>query len=196
MVELPVLPGSIKVVTKLKPAPKPGVDIAVNCSFETHEEPDLMTDPQGILLQGYLKHQSKTQDPHRSPLVKKTLKNGYRHREMQFVGTNSPVISVLLAREVNRSRHGRVASLIHNPLSKGLAQIKALQSPIHAVAVQGDRYHKRSSSVISGEARLPAIANLLHLQGMSISPSRERPSPRTFNLERLIARMKGRRLYD
>ena len=206
MAELPIIPSPIKVTATVKRPQEPLVDCAVNCSLEATEpaEPlDLLVDPNGSLLEGYLQQHSRTQaHPHKPlRLIRRTKREGYRTIEHHFINDQSPVLSVLLARDKERCRHHRYASLIHNPLSSGLARIKVLQSPLHATAAflssgETSRYYqKRSSSVMNGSQHLPPIDHMLKLQGTSVSPGRGKPSPRTINVERMLAGIRYRRLY-
>ena len=200
MAELPMLPSPIKVTATVKRPQEPLVDIAVNCSLEATEEAepsDLLVDPNSSLLKGYLHLHSKTQvQPHR-PLIRRTKREAYRPRELPVLRDQSPVLSVLLARDKERTRHHRFASLIHNPLSTGLARIRGLQSPLHTPAAfrsdeESRYYQKRSSSVMNGSPHLP---NMLQLQGQSVSPGRGKPVPKTLNLQRILAGMRTKRLF-
>lgn len=48
---------------------------------------------------------------------------------------------------------------------------------------------------MNGSERLPVIENILKLQGTSVSPGRGKQSPRTINVERMLAGIRNRRLY-
>jgi hypothetical protein len=82
-----------------------------------------------------------------------------------------------------------------------LARIKVLQSPLHATAAflssgETSRYYqKRSSSVMKSPQHLPVIDHVLKMQGTSVSPGRGKPSPRTINMERMLAGIRCKRLY-
>lgn len=190
MAEFSMLPSPIKVTATVKRPQEPLVDIAVNCSLEATEdaEPsDLLVDPNSSLLEGYLQQHSKTQTQPQRPFIRRTKRDGYRPRELPVLRDQSPVISVLLARDKERVRHHRFASLIHNPLSTGLARIRGLQSPLHTPAAflsnenRSRYYEKRSSSVMNGSP----LPHLLQLQGQSVSPGRGKPVLKTLNLQRM-----------
>lgn len=42
---------------------------------------------------------------------------------------------------------------------------------------------------------LPVIDHVLKMQGTSVSPGRGKPSPRTINMERMLAGIRYKRLY-
>ena len=184
------------------------VTTAVNCSLESF--PDLdpsdwvvdLTSKHG--LSGYLQNHALT------TVAPTTVINQFRmmRRRYQLSSaehrqthnrkeSGSPVLTVLLTKEKRGKRHRKVTSLVHNPLSTGLAKVKArqLQTGTCPLAlgpmvrpVAKTPHQKRSISVAQ-DVKTPKMHEYVHtpnglkLSGIALTPERlkspHKPSPRT-----------------